>query len=152
MRAFTRLGFAIATVLAVGLLSGCGPHGFHDGTFAQHVLLRLDDWADALNLNDEQRESYRELRGKMETALIEQGEERKLAFSRLREEINNENPDPNRITAILKGRVQELSAFVDQNMDILLQFYNVLDANQQARVMAKVQKRFNRIDRFMDES
>ena len=45
-----------------------------------------------------------------------------------------------------------MSALLEQNLDLIVEFYNILDADQQARVIAMVQKRFNKFDRFMSET
>ena len=152
MKTSKGLFMVIATLLVIGLLSGCGPHRFHEGGFAEHALSHMDDWAQGLNLNGVQEAKYQEIRSKMETSLTEQAEKRRLVFSRLRTEINSQNPDANRIAGVLKDRIDELSALLEQNLDLIVEFYNVLDADQQARIMETIQKRFNRMDRFINET
>ena len=152
MKKYKSLFMVIAMALVIGLLSGCGPHRFHEGGFADHALSHMDDCVQTLNLNSAQEAKYQEIRLKMKTSLTEQAEKRKLVFSKLRTEINSEYPDADRIANVLEERIDELSALLEQNLDLIVEFYNILDADQQARVMETIQKRFNRIDRFINET
>ena len=105
MKNYKHLFMATGVILVIGLLSGCGPHRFHEGGFTDHALSHMDDWVQTLDLNDAQEAKYQEIRLKIKTSMTEQAEKRKLVFSRLRTEINSEHPDADRIADVLKSEL-----------------------------------------------
>ena len=158
-----------AVVLALGLLAGCGPHGFCDKVFSdrdarergafhgrwgthrfagkdisEHILKRLDERVEELNLSEAQQEKYEEIRGKVETSLNETKEERRKLFEELRGEIDRGNPDMNVAAGLVKNRFKDMPDRLAQIVDYFMEFYNVLDEDQQAQVLDEMRDRMGR--------
>ena len=158
-----------AVVLAFGILAGCGPHGFCDKVFSnrdsgeksafhgrwgthrfadkdisEHIMKRLDERVEKLDLSEAQQKTYKEIRSKVETSLKETKEERRKLFEELRGEINRGNPDMNVAASLVKNRFKDMPDHLAQIVDYFIEFYNVLDEDQQAQVLDEMRDRIGR--------
>jgi hypothetical protein len=158
-----------AVVLALGLLAGCGPHGLCDKVFSnrgsgergpfhkrwgphrlagkdisEHIMKRFDERVEKLDLSEAQQKSYEEIRSKVETSLRESKEEHRKLFEELRGEINRENPDMNVAASLLKDRVKDMPDHLSEIVDYFMEFYNVLDEDQQAQVLDEMRDKIGR--------
>jgi hypothetical protein len=158
-----------AVVLAFGLLAGCGPHGLCDKVFSnrgsgergafhkrwrphrfagkdisEHIMKRFDERVEKLDLSEAQQKSYEEIRSKVETSLQESKEEHRKLFEELRGEINRENPDMNVAASLVKDRFKDMPDHLSQIVDYFMEFYNVLDEDQQAKVLDDMRDRIGR--------
>ena len=158
-----------AVVLALGLLAGCGPQGLCDKVFSnrdsgergafhkrwgphrfagkdisEHIMKRFDERVEKLDLSEAQQKSYEEIRSKVETSLQESKEEHRKLFEELRGEINRENPDMNVAASLVKDRLKDMPGHLSQIVDYFMEFYNVLDEDQQAKVLDDMRDRIGR--------
>ncbi|HUT71712.1 MAG TPA: Spy/CpxP family protein refolding chaperone [Desulfatiglandales bacterium] len=158
-----------AVVLAFGLLAGCGPHGFCDKVFSnrdsgergafhgrwgthrfagkdisEHIMKRFDERVEKLGLSEAQQKKYKEIRSKVETSLNEAKEEHRKLFEELRGEINRGNPDMNVAASLVKNRFKDMPDHLAQIVDYFMEFYNVLDEDQQAQVLDEMRDRMGR--------
>ena len=158
-----------AVVLAFGLLAGCGPHGFCDKVFSnrdsgerdafhgrwgthrfagkdisEHIMKRFDERVEKLDLSEAQQKTYKEIRSKVETSLNEAKEEHRKLFEELRGEINRGNSDMNVAASLVKNRFKDMPDHLAQIVDYFMEFYNVLDEDQQARVLDEMRDRMGR--------
>jgi Spy/CpxP family protein refolding chaperone len=158
-----------AVVLALGLLAGCGPHGLCDRVFSdrdsgergvfhkrwgphrfagkdisEHIMKRFDERVEKLDLSEAQQKSYEEIRSKVETSLKEGKEEHRKLFEELRGEINRENPDMNVAASLVKDRVEDMPDHLSEIVDYFMEFYNVLDKDQQAQVLDEMRDKIGR--------
>ena len=156
-------------VLVFGLLSGCGPHGFHDEDFSardskeggafcrrwghhrfgdkdfsDHIMKRIDSRVEDLDLSDSQRKKYEEIRDKIKANLTEAMEERKRLFKELQSEINREDPDMNVVTSLVKKRLKDMPGSMEGNLDLFVELYNILDEDQKAQVVEMMRKRMGK--------
>jgi Spy/CpxP family protein refolding chaperone len=158
-----------AVVLAFGLLGGCGTHGLCDKVFSdrdlgergafhkrwgphrfvgknisEHIMTRFDERVEKLDLSEAQQKTYKEIRTKVEASLNEAKEEHRKLFEELRGEINRENPDMNVAANLVKDRLKDMPDHLSQIVDYFMEFYNVLDENQQAQVLDEMRDRIGR--------
>jgi len=158
-----------AVVLALGLLAGCGPpglcgkvfsnrdsgergafhgrwgaHPFAGKDISEHIAKRFDERVEKLDLTEAQQKSYKEIRSKVETSLQETKEEHRKLFEELRGEINLENPDMNVAANLVKDRLKDMPDHLSQIVDYFMEFYNVLDQNQQAQVLDEMRDKIGR--------
>lgn len=155
-----------AVALACGLLAGCGPHPFWDTgssagdskerrafckrwahhrfgdkDFSDHIMKRIDSRVEDLDLSENQREKYEEMRLKIKANLTEAMEGRKELFAELRTEINREDPDMNAVTGLVKNQFVGMPDRMTEMLDLFVEFYDILDEDQKAQVMKVIRKR-----------
>lgn len=148
--------------LLIGLGIGCGPrfpfegreetwslckgrHGFHRKDFSEHALKRMDDRVKALNLTEYQKEQYAAIRQKVKTELTAGQERRNRLMTSIREEMKKDLPDIHEIAGLVSEHVEILSGAMDKGMGLFLEFYEILDDNQKAKVVGHLRDRLSRI-------
>ena len=139
---------AVALVLSVvaglGFVVASGPikvwgKGFHGPHFhrdlPKHVLSRIDSRVETLNLTEPQKAKYGEIRAKVEKRLREGLEDRKKLREEMRSELNKKTPDMHLVSGMLKKRISGISGFLEENLDLVVEFYDMLDEKQKARII-----------------
>ena len=142
-----------------GLIMACGPPGFcdrdphsmfpgkhfHPGFFGKdfsgHIMSRMDSRVEELDLSETQMEEYEEIRLKVKAGLIEAMENRREFFRELKNEINKDNPDMNALSDHIRQHLNKMPDFMSYNLDLFMEFYNVLDENQSAMLLEKFRYR-----------
>jgi hypothetical protein len=138
-------------LVSAGLIAGCGPHMFCDGEFSEHILSRMDSRVEKLELSDGQQQQYEEIRLKIKANLDKGKEERRQFFSDLQNEINKENPDINTLTALVKTKFRDGPIHLTDNLDLFVEFYNILDEEQKGILIKRLRKKVNRFSMIMCE-
>lgn len=136
-----------AVVLSLALLVGCGPprhRRFHGRDFSKHILKRLDSRIEKLDLSEAQKKKYEEIRPKIEATLAKAREGREKLFRELRGEMDRENPDLHRAVSLVKLQLEEMPASVGENLNLFMEFYDVLDEDQKAQVVKQIRKRIRK--------
>jgi len=105
----------------------------------------MDSRVEELDLSETQMEEYEEIRLKVKAGLTEAMENRREFFRELKREINKNNPDMNAMSDHLRQHLRKMPDFMSYNLHLFMEFYNVLDENQSARLLEKFR---NRMDRF----
>ncbi len=94
-----------------------------------------------LNLNDVQKKEYEKSKEVIRAGIAE-AMERKKDFHRIvHEEMDKENPDINALAGLMKERAQNIPDMVSKPIDLFVNFYNLLDKDQQARVIEMFRSR-----------
>lgn len=119
-------------------------HGFDGEHFPEHVLSHMDDGAGLLDLSDAQKEKYGEIRAKIKDRLTEGMEDRKRLMDELRTEINRENPDINLLTDLIKKRIKGISRLMDENLDLFVELYDILDEDQKGRLIERFREKIGK--------
>ena len=121
---------------------GKGFHtGFHNKDFSEFLLWRLDKRVKELNLSEEQKEKYSEIRSRIESHLTEGMEDRKRLMEEFHMEINSENPDMRLMAETVKKKIKEISGFMEENLDLFVEFYETLDDTQKDRLIDAIKDR-----------
>jgi len=115
-----------------GMGGHLGPHG---EDIADFILWKMDRHVKELNLNDAQKKEYEKSKEEIRAG-IAGAIERKKDFQRIvHEEMDKENPDINALAGLMKERAQHIPDMVSKPVDLFVDFYNLLDKDQQARVI-----------------
>ncbi len=146
----------IALLAGVSFIAACGPPGFCDmgphrmfcgedshprffgKDFSEFILARIDSRVEDLDLSATQMEEYGEIRQRVKGKFVFAMEKRREFFRELRDEVNEDNPDMNALTGRIKLHLGKMEDFMSNNLDLLMEFYNILDEDQKARVIEKM--------------
>jgi len=127
----------------------CGGAG-HGEEFAKHVMEKVDSQVEALELTSAQQKRYREIRAQVETQLVDIAEGRQAFFHEVKTEMEKDSPDLNVVTDLLKDHSkrfpERMTFFVDRFVD----FYGVLDPQQQGKVIARLKTKLKRFEAFRE--
>lgn len=107
--------------------------GFHSENFSKRVLSRMDEYMEFLHLSGPQMAKYEEIRGSMENRLTEGMKDRKKVREDIRIELTKETPDMHLVSRMLKQRISSISGFLEENLDLMVELYDMLDEKQKAR-------------------
>ena len=138
------VALVLSVVAGLGFVVASGPgkdwgRGFHGPHFhrdlPKHVLSRMDSRVETLNLTGPQKAKYGEIRAKVENRLREGLEDRKRLKEEMRTELNKETPDMHLVSGMLKKRIRGISGFLDENLDLVVEFYDMLDEKQKTTVL-----------------
>ncbi|MFH1490737.1 MAG: Spy/CpxP family protein refolding chaperone [Pseudomonadota bacterium] len=145
---------ALALIAGCGLFASRGPHPFFNGRphpgfrgrdFSKHFLTHLDSRVKTLDLTELQKRKYEEIRAKIEADMAAMKERRKDFLEKIREEIHRENPDMNSLALMIKERLEPLPQHIGAHMDTFMEFYNVLDKDQKAKIHQKIREKLDRL-------
>jgi Spy/CpxP family protein refolding chaperone len=140
---FAGFGLVAARGPCRGFHRGFHP-GFHHKDASEFVLWRLDKGVEELNLSEAQKEKYGEMKGRLETRLKEHREDRKRFMEELQAAMNKEDPDVRGLSDSLKTRMERFSGFMEGNLDLFVEFYDLLDKEQKEKIMSAVRERMKR--------
>ena len=113
---------------------GCPP-GIHGEDIADFILWKMDRHVKELNLSDDQKKAYEKSKEEIRAGIAE-AIERKKDFHRIvHEEMDKESPDINALAGLMKERAQHIPDMVSKPVDLFVNFYNLLDKDQQARMI-----------------
>jgi hypothetical protein len=140
---FTGFGLVAARGPCRGFHGGFHP-GFHHKDVSEFVLWRLDKGVEELNLSEAQKRKYEEMKGRLETRFKEHREDRKRFIEELQTAMNKEDPDVRVLSESLKTRMEGFSGFMEGNLDLFVEFYEILDKGQKEKIVARVRERMKR--------
>ena len=151
----------IALLAGVSFIAACGPPGFSDmgphrmfcgedshprffgKDFSEFILARVDSRVEDLDLSETQIEEYGEIRQKVKGKFVFAMEKRREFFRELRDEINEDNPNMDALAGRIKLHLGKMEDFMSGNLDLLMEFYNILDEDQKARVIEKMREKMS---------
>jgi hypothetical protein len=110
----------------------------------KHILARVDSRVEDLKLTNTQETKYQVIRQKLKDHLARGAEARKTLFEDLKTEINKESPDLEAAAVRAKKQMNQFPAFMGGILDLFMEFYNILDKEQQAKVIQDLRKVANR--------
>lgn len=138
------VAIAALAILGVGTAAALGPHMGMPGKIHKYVLAHIDDRVEELKLTPDQQKKYLVLRAKLEANLKAAGAKRQAVFMELYQGINQPNPDVRAMTGMIKQRLNLIPEMMGANLDLLADFYEILDDQQKAQMLKKAQKRMKR--------
>jgi hypothetical protein len=147
------LGFGVVIILAVSVGFGLSCHprfhrfphkGHHSQKFAERILNRIDKQVDLLDLSPGQKETYDSIREKAKEDFLAMGEERRAFFRTVKTEINLDDPDLERLSGLTKEHLGRLPGTMETYLDYFLEFYQVLNKEQQNQVLQEMRDKINR--------
>ena len=118
--------------------------GFHHKDISEFILWRLDKGVEGLNLSEAQKGKYEEMKGKLETRFKELREDRKRWMEEFQTAMKKEDPDVKALSESVKKRIERFSGFMEGNLDLFVQFYEILDQEQKDKIMATIREKMKR--------
>jgi len=137
----------ILLLTGFGLVTACGPwgdsgRGFHSGfqgkDMSEFVLWRLEKKVAGLDLSDDQNEKYEVIKAKIKTRLSEGMDERKRMMEEFHAEMDKGTPDIAGLAESVKKKIKDVSGFLEENLDLFVEFYNSLDEGQKQQVIDSI--------------
>jgi hypothetical protein len=154
------IGFLVLVIAGYGLVSGYGPWGGPCGDFphrfhhargfhseahhrdmADFVLWRMDKKAKELKLTALQKAKYEAVKENFKGHFPGFLAEHQKMRDQFHKELNKEDPDVKFLVESTKIKMNELSGFMNKNLDLLLDFYNSLDNHQKRMVIDEIRER-----------
>jgi hypothetical protein len=111
---------------------------FFGKDFSEFILARIDSRVEDLDLSEDQMEEYRGIRQRVKDKFVFAMEKRKEFSRELHDEINKDNPNMNALASRIKLHLGKMEDFMSGNLDLLMEFYDILDKDQKARVIEKM--------------
>jgi hypothetical protein len=157
----------LALLAGVSLIPACGPPGFCDRgphrmfcgedshprffgkDFSEFILTRVDSRVEDLDLSETQMEEYKGIRHRAKDTFVAAMEKRKEFFRELRDEVNEDNPDMNALAGRIKLHLGKIEDFMSGNLDLFLDFYNILDEDQKGMLLENARKKMSCFDSTM---
>ncbi len=145
-------GFCI--VKASGDYGFCG-RGFQPPffrkAFPERILNRMDNKMEELNLSEEQKEKYIQLKASFKADFEEMRTGRYKLMNDMRAVIDQEQPDMERVAGLVKDRLRRMPDRIGTHLDQLVDFYSILDEEQKARVVERMRERMASCEKIMSE-
>ncbi len=148
-----RLVATLLLVLGVAVfLPGCKGNGMMMNKFKKEaVTAKLDKLAEKLNLDQAQKAKLEELKKTFFAKMENRTKEREAFKNEMMTEIKKDKPDMNLIADKAKGKIDEGSKDMKENIDLLVSFYNILNDDQKKMVVDKIQKKINAMETLREE-
>jgi len=122
---------------------GCHP-GPHGEDIADFITWKMDRHVKELNLNEAQKQEYQKIKDELRAGIAAAIEKKRDFHGIVHAEMNKENPDINALAGLIKERAQHVPDMVSKPIDLFVDFYNLLDKDQQARVIEMFRLRMGR--------
>ena len=116
-------------------------HGFDKKDIAEFILWRMDKKMKELNLSEEQQEKYNQIRSNIEKHFTEGMDDRKMMMDTFHGEMSKEDPDVRLMVDLVKKKIDELSGFMGENLDLVVGFYESLNDEQKNKVLTAIRER-----------
>ncbi|MBW1787696.1 MAG: Spy/CpxP family protein refolding chaperone [Deltaproteobacteria bacterium] len=144
---FTMAGSGFAGPWAHAGLFRHGCPGKFGGHFMKAMILsHVDDMAETLALTEDQNGKFEEIRDQLENNIDLGREKRRAFFDTMKAEINSPEPDMTALVGMAKGKINEIPNHVSANLDLFLDFCNILDENQKAQLVDMFRDRFEKCE------
>jgi Spy/CpxP family protein refolding chaperone len=153
------VGFLFLMIVGYSWVSAYGPwggycggfpprfqgRGFHSGAFhkdkAEFIFWRMDKMAGELKLTPSQKTKYETIRENLKNHFTVFHSEHPKMREQFHQELNKENPDIQKLLESAKAKVNEMSGFLNKNLDLFQDFYASLDSRQKAMISQEIRER-----------
>jgi len=152
--AFLVLGTGFCILKASGDYGFCG-RGFHPPftkkAFPERILKHMDKKMEELNLSEEQKKKYAQLKVSFKADFEEMRSRRHKFMNEIKVEIEQQNPDMQRLADTVKDRLKHMPERIGTHLDQLVDLYNVLNEEQKAKVLERMRERMASCEKIMSE-
>ena len=118
-----------------GAFSGCGHGPFGRERIKDHILDKMDDKIEALNLTTDQQVAYRKVRMKISEEIDAVRADHEKMRGKMHSLLQNKTPDFDAMAALIKNRLDTTPKAVAKNIDLIVAFTHTLDDAQKTRLM-----------------
>ncbi len=144
MKTGKKIFMAAVVLLGVGFLANCHRHR-HD---PEGFLKRVDNYVEDLELNADQQTKYQGIRARVKADMEARQTERKEMVGRLNTEFEKNDPNVKGSAADVKKQIAAMSGAMDRAPDYFLEFYAILNPEQQKKVNETLRTKLNRWQRW----
>jgi hypothetical protein len=151
------LSVAVAVGIGVTMASGPrGPSGMgfhpwpHSEDVADFIMWKMDRQVKSLNLNEPQTREYEKIKEEIRAGMADALERRREFHGIVRDELDKENPDVNALAGLIKERVNRIPEMVSKKIDLFVNFYNTLNADQKGQVIEMLRSRLDSAQRRLE--
>ena len=145
-------GFFIAKASGDYGFCGRGIHPpFFKKAFPERILKRMDNKMEELNLSEEQKEKYAQLKVSFKADFEEMRTGRYKFVNDMRVIMDQKEPDMQRLAGLIKDRLNRMPERIGTHLDQLVDLYNIFNEDQKARVLERMRKRMARCENIMSE-
>jgi len=142
--AFLVLATGFCMVKASGDYGFCGRGShppFFRKAFRERILNRMDNKMEELNLSEVQKTKYVQLKASFKADFEEMRSGRYEFMNDMRAVIDQKNPDMQKLAGLIKDRLNRMPDRIGPHLDQLVNFYNILNEEQKARVLERMRER-----------
>lgn len=141
-----KIAVASSAILAVVLLSGFAFRGGHGWSrdperMKQMVTWRLNDKLDDLDATDAQRQSIHGVKDRVFTEGLTVMEDNRAARAEALTQLESDNPDAQKLHALVDERVDAMRAFAHKVTDAVLEVHRTLTPQQRKELATEIRER-----------
>lgn len=141
------IGISLVGLVVAIALSGCGRGMWDRWHTPDHIMKKVDSEVKELDLTPEQQTKYQDIRSRLEVDVRKHLDSMKQLHGDIEKDLKGERPDVNAMAAQLKKRLAEEGDPRQKLVDYFVEFYNILDQNQQKQVDKYISKRIESINK-----
>ena len=138
-----RSGFLLYLTLAVFLVGGvigCKPRIDTMSKAEKIFIKKVDKTAGKLDLNEDQKMKLESLKAEIRKNFQEGAKEKKEALTKIKEEGTKENPDIQKMTALLQGMLRNEAQCYNKAFDLMTSFQSNLNDAQKKKLTEMISK------------
>jgi Spy/CpxP family protein refolding chaperone len=152
--AFLALATGFCIVKASGDYGFCG-RGFHPPffkkAFPERILNRMDNKMEELNLSEEQKEKYAQLKASFKADFEEMRKGRYKFMNDMRAIMDQKQPDMQMVAGLIKDRLKGMPDRIGNHLDQLAAFYDILNEKQKAKFLERMRERMAGCEKIMSD-
>ena len=146
-KGLSMFGIGLISLIIAIALSGCERGCWSKGHAPDSILKKVDREVKELNLTQAQQVKYEDIRHRLEADINKHMDKMKLLRGEIEKNFKSEHPDVNTMAAQLKKEFTEEGDPRQKLIDYFVEFYNILDENQQKQVDKYISKRIESINK-----
>lgn len=137
---------AVFLFATVGFSQGRGHHGHRGphGMMKDFMLFKLDRLSKELNLNPSQQAKWDAFANDLEANMEERFSKRRDVHRQIHEELTKEDPDVNKVKALIHSQIDEHARTAHSMADRVLELYSDLNPEQKKLVSEHIAERWER--------
>ena len=138
--------YLMAAIFLGGFVAGCG-HPTDPMSAAEKVFIKkMDKAAGKLDLSEDQKIKLEGLKADVRKNFEEGRKESREAWLKIKEEAAKENPDLQRMTALLQGILRDQAQRFNKGFDLLMGFQSNLNDAQKKKLTRLISEKVKKWD------
>jgi Spy/CpxP family protein refolding chaperone len=139
-KALRIIGLGLTGLIVAITLGGCERGWGPKGHSPDYLLKKVDSEVKELNLTQEQQTKYQDIRHRLEVDVRKHMDSMKQLHGDIEKNLKSEHPDVNAMAVQLKKQFAEEGDPRQKLVDYFVEFYNILDQNQQKKLIDHIGK------------
>jgi Spy/CpxP family protein refolding chaperone len=139
-KALRIIGLGLTGLIVAITLGGCERGWGPKGHSPDYLLKKIDSEVKELNLTSEQQTKYQDIRSRFEVDVRKHMDSMKQLHGDIEKNLKSDRADVNAMAAQLKKQFAEQGDPRQKLVDYFVEFYNILDQNQQKKLIDHIGK------------